>query len=318
MTQAAETVDRPPPQPPRLLRRKARTRWDDALMPKLLFLCGLVSILTTIGIVVTLLTEAVSFFGEVSLKQFFFDTRWAPLFDPQHFGIWPLITGTLMVAAIAAVVAIPVGLATAIFLSEYAPNGLRRALKPTLEVLAGIPTVVYGYFALTFVTPHIIRNLPGPFADANIFNALSAGLVVGVMIIPMVASLSEDAMLAVPKSLRDGARALGATRFEVATRVVVPAALSGIVASFILALARAAGETMIVAIAAGATPNIEATPLESIQTMTGYIVQVSLGDTPHGTIEYKTIFVVGLMLFLMTLGMNLVGHWIVKRFREKY
>ncbi len=318
MAQASNTMNGTPPPARSLLRRKTGRRWDDIIIPKILFLCGLVSVLTTVGIVVTLVTEAVGFFTEVSLKQFFFDTNWAPLFDPQHFGIWPLITGTVMVAAIAAVVALPVGLATAIFLSEYAPNGVRRALKPALEVLAGIPTVVYGYFALTFVTPYIIRKLPGPFADANIFNALSAGLVVGVMIIPMVASLSEDAMLAVPKSLRDGARALGATRFEVATRVVVPAALSGIVASFILAMARAAGETMIVAIAAGATPSIGASPLDSIQTMTGYIVQVSLGDTPHGTIEYKTIFVVGLMLFLMTLVMNLFGHWVVKRFREKY
>ena len=318
MAQASDIANGSSPATRTLLRRRTGRRWDDVLIPKLLLLCGLVSVLTTIGIVVTLMTEAVSFFGEVSFKEFFGDTRWAPLFDPQHFGIWPLITGTLMVAAIAAAIALPLGLATAIFLSEYSPNGLRRVLKPTLEVLAGIPTVVYGYFALTFVTPYIIRKLPGPFADANIFNALSAGLVVGVMIIPMVASLSEDAMLAVPKSLRDGARALGATRFEVAMRVVVPAALSGIVASFILALARAAGETMIVAIAAGATPNIEASPLDSIQTMTGYIVQVSLGDTPHGTIEYKTIFVVGLMLFLMTLLMNLAGHWVVKRFRERY
>ncbi len=299
--------------------RRGRRRWEETVIPWTLRIMALVSILTTIGIVVSLLTEAVGFFREVSLADFFGDSRWAPTFtlDP-HFGIWPLINGTLLIAGIAAVVALPIGLFTAIFLSEYAPDKLRRVIKPILEVLAGIPTVVYGFFALTFVTPTIIRNLPGPFADANIFNALSAGAVVGIMIIPMVASLSEDAMVSVPRSLREGAYAVGATRFEVATRVVVPAALSGVIASFILAISRAIGETMIVTLAAGATPKLTGNPLESVQTMTAYIVNVSLGETPFGTIEYKTIFAVGLMLFIMTLLMNIVGQWIVRRFRESY
>lgn len=301
-----------------LARRRGRGSLGDRVMPKLLLLCALVSVFTTVGIVVSLSTEAFGFFREVSLAEFFGSGRWAPLIKPQAFGIWPLLVGTMLITSIAAAVALPFGLATAIFLSEYAPSPLRRVLKPILEVLAGIPTVVYGFFALTFVTPHIIRNLPGPFQDANVFNALSAGLVVGIMIIPMVASLSEDAMLAVPRSLRDGAYALGATRLEVATRVVVPAALSGIVASFVLAIARAIGETMIVTLAAGATPSLTANPLESIQTMTAYIVQVSQGETPFGTIEYKTIFAVGMMLFIITLAMNVVGQWIVRRFRETY
>ena len=301
-----------------LARRRGRGPLGDRVMPKLLLLCALVSVFTTVGIVVSLSTEAFGFFREVSLDEFFGSGRWAPLIKPQSFGIWPLLAGTMLITAIAAAVALPFGLATAIFLSEYAPSPLRRVLKPILEVLAGIPTVVYGFFALTFVTPHIIRNLPGPFQDAIVFNALSAGLVVGIMIIPMVASLSEDAMLAVPRSLRDAAYALGATRLEVATRVVVPAALSGIVASFVLAIGRAIGETMIVTLAAGATPNLTANPLESIQTMTAYIVQVSQGETPFGTIEYKTIFAVGMMLFIITLAMNVVGQWIVRRFRETY
>ena len=226
----------------------------------------------------------------------------------------PLVGGTLLIAAIAAAVALPVGLATAIFLSEYAPNKMRRAVKPLLEILAGIPTVVYGYFALTFVTP-LLQNI---FPEMLVFNALSAGVVMGVMIIPMVSSLSEDAMASVPNSLRNGAYALGATRLEVSLRVVAPAALSGIVASFIIAISRAIGETMLVTIAAGATPNLTLNPLESIQTMTAFIVQLSLGETPHGSLEYNTIFAVGLLLFLMTLAMNLLGYFIVRRWREKY
>ena len=308
----------PPFSPRPLERRRAGRRFEERAIPAVLLLVTLISVLTTIGIVVALLTEAIGFFREVSFGEFFGSTRWAPTFVPQSFGIWPLITGTLLITAIAAAVALPLGLGAAIFLSEYAPDRLRRALKPALEVLAGVPTVVYGFFALTFVTPTIIRNLPGPFADANIFNALSAGLVVGIMIIPMVASLSEDAMVAVPQSLRQGAYALGATRFEVARRVVVPAAFSGIVASFILAISRAIGETMIVTLAAGATPNLTANPLEGIQTMTAYIVQMGLGETPFGTIEYKTIFAVGLVLFLITLAMNVCGHWLVRRIREAY
>ncbi len=287
-------------------------------MPKALLLAGLVSVLATVGIIVSLLKEAIGFFREVSLADFLLDTTWTPFFSPQHFGIWPLVSGTLLITAIAAAFALPVGLLTAIFLSEYAPDRLRRVLKPMLEVLAGIPTVVYGFFALTFVTPELIRAIPGPFADANIFNALAAGLVVGVMIIPMVASLSEDAMISVPRSMRDGAYALGANKFETATRVVVPAALSGIIASFILAISRAIGETMIVTLAAGATPLLTANPLESIQTMTAYIVQTSMGETPRGTLEFKTLFAVALVLFIMTLGMNIFGHWVVRRFGERY
>ena len=225
-----------------------------------------------------------------------------------------MVCGTLLVAVLAAVVAVPVGLATAIFLSEYAPDRVRRVIKPALEILAGIPTIVYGYFALSFVTPLLQKIMP----DLLIFNALSAGIVMGLMIIPMVSSLSEDAMLAVPSSLRHAAYALGATRLEVAVRVVVPAALSGIVAAFILGLSRAIGETMLVTLAAGATPKMTFNPLESIQTMTAYIVQLSQGETPHGSLEYNTIFAVGLVLFVMTLAMNMLGQWVVQRYRETY
>jgi len=224
------------------------------------------------------------------------------------------VGGTFLTAGIAILVALPIGLASAIYLSEYAKDRVRRVLKPLLEILAGVPTVVYGYFALTFITP-LLQNI---FPNMIVFNALSAGLVMGIMIIPMVSSLSEDAMVAVPGSLRNAAYGLGATRFEVATRVVMPAAVSGIVAACILALSRAVGETMIVAIAAGSTPKLTLNPLESIQTMTAYIVQISLGETPHGTVEYYTIFAVGLLLFIMTLLMNLFGQWFVRRYREKY
>ncbi|MDX1623459.1 MAG: phosphate ABC transporter permease subunit PstC [Gemmatimonadota bacterium] len=279
-----------------------------------LFLAGGISILTTVGIVVVLVWESVGFFREVSPTEFLTGTEWTPLFEPQHFGVLPLLSGSVLVAAIAAAIAIPLGLGSAIYLSEYAPGRARRTIKPVLEVLAGIPTVVYGYFALTFVTPLLRTFLPG----VNIFNALSAGIVVGVMILPLIASLSEDAMSAVPRSLRQGGYALGATKFEVATRVVTPSALSGIVASFILAISRAIGETMAVVLAAGMTPNLTIDPRESIQTMTSYIVQVSLGDTPFGSIEYRSIFAVGLALFVVTLGMNVFGRWFLKRYREVY
>ena len=220
----------------------------------------------------------------------------------------------MLVSAIAAAVAIPIGLATAIFLAEYAPTRVRSVIKPILEVLAGIPTVVYGFFALTFLTP----LLQLVFLDMLVFNALSAGLVMGIMIIPMVSSLSEDAMIAVPRSLREGAYALGATRLEVSIKIVVPAALSGIMAAFILAISRAIGETMLVTIAAGATPRLTLNPLESIQTMTAYIVQLSLGEVPQGSLEFNTIFAVGILLFVMTLVINTLGHWVVRRWREKY
>jgi len=279
-----------------------------------LFAAGAVSILTTLGIVAVLVWESLGFFRRVPIGEFLTDTRWTPLFEPQHFGILPLVAGSVLVALLASVIAIPLGLGSAIYLSEYASVPLRGTLKPVLEILAGIPTVVYGYFALTFVTPILQPLVPG----LGVFNALSAGIVVGIMILPLIASLSEDAMAAVPRSLRQGAYALGATKFEVATRVVTPAALSGIVASFILAVSRAIGETMAVVLAAGMTPNLTFDPRESVQTLTAYIVQVSLGDTPFGSIEYQSIFAVGLILFTVTLAMNVFGLWFLKRYREVY
>ncbi len=297
-----------------LSRVRQRNRLKERAIQQLLFACALISVLTTVGIVAMLVVQAAGFFSEVSVVEFLTGTQWTPLFQPQHFGVMPLVVGTSLTAGIAILVALPIGLASAIYLSEYAQDRVRRVVKPLLEILAGIPTVVYGYFALTFVTP-LLRNV---FPDMIVFNALSAGLVMGIMIIPMVSSLSEDAMVAVPRSLRNAAYGLGATRFEVATRVVMPAAVSGIVAACILALSRAVGETMIVAIAAGSTPKLTLNPLESIQTMTAYIVQISLGETPQGTIEYYTIFAVGLLLFMMTLLMNLFSQWFVRRYREKY
>lgn len=296
-----------------LIKRK-RYFSAENIIHTVLFLAASISVLTTIAIVTTLVVETGSFFKDVSIKEFLTGRQWAPLLHPQHFGVLPLIFGTLMVTVIAGLVAIPLGLASAIYLSEYAPSKVRKVIKPMLEVLAGIPTVVYGFFAVTFVTP-IIRTL---IPQTEFFNALSASIVLGIMLIPMVSSLSEDAMMAVPGSLRDAGYALGSTRYEVATKIVVPAAMSGIIASFILALSRAVGETMIVAMAAGASPKITLNPLESIQTMTGYIVQVSMGDTPQGTIEYKTIFAVGMSLFVITLIMNIISQFIVKRFRAVY
>ena len=295
-------------------KKKPMVRLEGTIVKWLFFSCAIVSILTTAGILITLIYQAMSFFSEISVWDFLTGTRWTPILKPRAYGVLPLLSGTLLVTVIAAVVALPIGLMTAIFLSEYAPDKVRRVIKPILEVLAGIPTVVYGYFALTFLTP----QLQHIFDDLLIFNALSAGIVMGVMIIPMVSSLSEDAMIAVPKNLKEGAYALRATRYEVSTRIVVPAALSGIIAAFILALSRAIGETMLVTIAAGATPRMGFNPMESIQTMTAYIVQLSLGEAPVGSLEYNTIFAVGLLLFCMTLVMNLLGFWVVSRFREKY
>lgn len=279
-----------------------------------LFVAGAFSILTTVGIVVVLVWESIGFFRRVPALEFLTGTTWTPLFQPQRFGVLPLVTGSLLVALIASLIAGPLGLGAAIYLSEYAPRRLRNVLKPVLEILAGVPTVVYGYFALTFVTPFLRYLVPG----LGIFNGLSAGIVVGIMILPLIASLSEDAMAAVPRGLRQAAYALGATKLEVATRVVTPAALSGIVASFILAVSRAIGETMAVVLAAGMTPRLTFDPRESIQTMTAYIVQVSLGDTPFGSIEYQSIFAVGLLLFVVTLVMNIFGRWFLKRYREVY
>jgi phosphate transport system permease protein len=296
------------------LRRDPRRGLSERVIHGVLFLCAALSTLVTVGIVLVLLGETVGFFREVSLAEFLTDTRWTPNFADQHFGIAPLLAGSLLVAGGAALVALPTGLLTALFLSEYAPDRLRRTLKPLLEILAGVPTVVYGYFALTFITPLIRTVFPG----TDIFNAASAALVVGIMIIPTVASLSEDALGAVPQELREGAYGLGATRFEVSTRVVVPAALSGIVASFILAISRAIGETMAVTIAAGNLPNLTLNPLESIQTMTAYIVQVSMGDTPQGTLVYKSLFAVGMTLFVITLAMNVASQLVLARYRERY
>jgi phosphate transport system permease protein len=275
---------------------------------------SMISILTTLGIVIVLVTQAFSFFADVSPVAFLTGTKWTPMYEPKHFGVLPLLSGSLLIALGAAIVALPLGLLSAIYLSEYAPARARRIIKPVLEILAGIPTVVYGYFALTFVTPLLRVFWPG----TEIFNAASASIVMGIMIIPMVSSLSEDALTAVPRALREGAYALGATKFEVATRTVVPAALSGVIASFILAISRAIGETMIVTIAAGATPRLTLNPLESVQTMTAYIAQVSMGETPVGSIEYKTIFAVGLALFGVTLVMNMISAVVLRRFREVY
>lgn len=286
----------------------------ERIVQGVLGLCALVTVFTTLGIAAILVGESVGFFSSVSVTDFLADTQWTPQFAEKHYGIWPLLAGTLLVTVIAAVVALPLGLAGAIYIAEYAPGRVRRWLKPSLELLAGVPTVVFGYFALSFVTPLLQRLLP----HLQVYNALSAGIVVGIMIIPMVASLSEDAIRSVPRSLAEGGYALGATKIEVVTRILVPGALSGIVASFILALSRAIGETMIVTLAAGATPRLTGNPLESIQTMTAYIVQVSLGDTPQGTIAYQSLFAVGLVLFLITLGMNLFANAVIRRFKESY
>jgi phosphate transport system permease protein len=293
---------------------RATRKLIEAAIERLLFLCAAASVLVTAGIIAVLLVETLGFFSEVSLIDFLTDTEWTPLFSEQHFGILPLVSGTVLVSAIAMAVALPAGLLSAIYLSEYARPAIRRVVKPVLEVLAGIPTVVYGYFALLFVTPLLqnwIPNLSG-------FNALGPGIVMGIMILPLVSSLSEDALHAVPNGLREGAYALGATRMQTALRVVVPAALSGISASFILAVSRAIGETMIVAIAAGQMPILTLDPTVPIMTMTAYIVQVSLGDTPAGTLEYRTIFAVGMALFVMTFALNLASNWLRRRFREEY
>lgn len=293
---------------------RRRRRLIEGGIQLLLFLCALVSILTTAGIIWTLIAETVNFFRKVSIIDFLTDTQWTPLFAEKHFGIWPLWIATHLAATIAMLVCVPLGLLAAVWLAEYAPERLSQLIKPILEVLAGIPTVVYGYFALLFVTPLLRHILP----NISVFNALSAGLVMGIMILPMMASLSEDAILAVPRSLREGAYALGATRPEVVLRVVLPAALSGIVAAFILAVSRAIGETMIVTIAMGQQPTLTLNPLVPMEAMTAYIVQVSLGDTPHGTLEYQTIFAVGMTLFLMTMALNLISQRFLRRFREVY
>lgn len=289
-------------------------RWVEAGIERLLWACAAGSVLITAGIIGVLLFETVAFLREVPITDFLFGSVWSPLFYDAQFGVLPLVSGTLLVSAIAMAVALPAGLLSAIYLSEYAPSGVRRVVKPVLEILAGVPTVVYGYFALLFVTPVLQRILP----DLPLFNALSPGLVMGIMILPLVSSLSEDALHAVPNGLREGAYALGATRMQSALRVVVPAAFSGISASFILAMSRAIGETMIVAIAAGQQPRLTGDPTNPVQTMTAFIVQVSQGDTPAGSLGFKTIFAVGMLLFLLTFALNMVSDWLRRRFREEY
>ncbi|MBI4443965.1 MAG: phosphate ABC transporter permease subunit PstC [Acidobacteria bacterium] len=284
------------------------------MIQALLFLCALLSVGTTLSIIWILIREVWGFFAEISPLAFLLGTRWTPLVEPRSFGVLPLVCGTMLVVVGAALVSIPLGLASGIYLSEYATDRVRGLLKPILEILAGVPTVVYGYFALTFVTPLLVRIVP----STQVFNAASASIVVGIMVLPMIASLCDDALRAVPRSLRDAGYALGATDLEVSTEIVLPGALSGVLASFVLAISRAIGETMAVALAAGATPKLTLNPLESIQTMTAYIVQVSLGDTPAGSLEYRTIFAVGLLLFVITLSMNLLANRILRRFREVY
>jgi len=295
--------------------RRARSRAIfEFVVERSLFLCAAASIFITLGIVLVLLFETAAFLAEVPILEFLFGTEWTPLFFEKHFGVLPLVSGTLLASAIAMVVALPAGLLTAVYLSEYATTGVRRIVRPILEVLAGVPTVVYGYFALQFVTPLLQTFVPGLAG----FNALGPGIVMGIMILPMVSSLSEDALHSVPNGLREGAYALGATRMQTSLRVVVPAAFSGISAAAILAASRAIGETMIVAIAAGQQPRLTLDPRVPVETMTAYIVQVSLGDTPAGTLEYRTIFAVGMLLFLMTFALNIVSNWLRDRFREEY
>lgn len=293
---------------------KAKTQQREKIIRIVLISLGVISILTTIGIVLSLFEETIAFFKEVSISEFLLGTKWTPLLTPRHFGVLPLVMGTLIIVIISACISIPIGLGSAIYLSEYAPKKARRIIKPLLEILSGIPSIVYGYFALNTITP-MIRSI---FPNAGVFNALSAGIAVGIMTIPMVSSLSEDAMMAVPDSLRQGAYGLGATKLEVATQIVVPAAFSSIIASFILAISRAIGETMIVAMAAGSTPKMTLNPLESIQTMTGYIAQISMGDVPYGSLEHKTLYAVGTLLFAITFSLNVLSRRIVKKFGRSY
>lgn len=290
--------------------RKIRERSIEAL----LFLCALCSVLATFGIVWILVSESLPFFREIPLSRVLTDTQWTPLFADAHYGILPLLSGTLVTTTVALIVAVPVGTITAIYLSEYASSRVREYLKPIIELLSAVPTVVYGYFALLFVTPMLQKLLP----DLPAFNMLGAGVVMGIMIVPYVCSLSEDAMRSVPMYMREGSYAMGATKLHTAIHVVIPAALSGLTAAYILAISRAVGETMVVAIAAGMQPNFTIDPREPAQTITAYIVQVSLGDLPHGSIGYQTIFVAGLALMILTLTFNIAGHVIRKKYREAY
>lgn len=296
---------------------RGKPRFGENVIEIIVFVCGAISIFTTTAIVIVLFQEAWLFFGspEVDLAEFFGTTTWQP--ETGRFGIWPLMTSTLITSIIALMVAVPLGLGAAIYLSEYASPRARGYLKPILEVLAGVPTVVYGYFALTFVTPVILQGLLGK-GNVEIYNMLSAGLTMGIMILPLVASMSEDALSAVPRALREGAYGLGATRLETSLRIVVPAALSGILAAVIVAMSRAVGETMIVALAAGAGPRFTFNPLQAAETMTGHIARISGGDISYASIQYTSIFAIALVLFFMTLLLNLLSGWVVRRFREVY
>jgi phosphate transport system permease protein len=285
----------------------------EKIITVILFSCAFVSVATTFGIVGIIFTETWGFFQEVSLAQFFLDTRWTPLFAEARFGIWPLLNGTFLTTAIAMAVAVPLGLSSAIYLAEYAKPNIAAILRPAVELLAGIPTVVYGYFALLFITP-LLRN----FLPLEIFNALSAGLMMGIMITPTVGSISLDAIQSVPRSLREGSFALGITKLETIFTVVLPAALSGIMASIILGVSRAVGETMTVLIAAGSQPRITANPLESVATLTAFMAEISGGDSPRGSLSFKTLYTVGAVLFIITLTLNIASYWISHRFKEKY
>lgn len=289
-------------------------RFKEKIIEAILLLCAAISILTTAGILWVLISESSVFFSEVPITDFLFDTEWTPLFADKHFGIMPLVAGTMLTSLIAIVVALPIGLSISIYLNEYAPKGFRKVIKPILEVLAAIPTVVYGFFALMVVTPFLQQIFPQMAG----FNALSPGIVMGIMIIPMISSLSEDALYAVPVSLREASYGIGATRFQTSFRVLVPAASSGIIVSVILAISRAVGETMIVAIAAGQQPRLTFNPFVPIETITTYIVQVSLGDVVQGSLEYQTIFAAGMALFVLTFLLNNISFYIKKKFQEKY
>ena len=289
-------------------------RSGEKIIENALAFSGLITILTTLGIIWVLVSESWGFFSEIPLSSFLFDTEWTPLFTQKRYGILPLLAGTFLTTMIAILTALPIGIVIAVYLSEYAHRNFRKSIKPLLEILAAVPTVVYGFFALTVVTPFLQMFIPG----LSSFNSLSAGLVMGIMIIPFISSLSEDALYAVPKSLREASYGMGATKFQTSFNVVVPAASSGILVSVILGIARAIGETMIVAIAAGQQPNLTLDPRESVETITAYIVQVSLGDVQHGSMEYKTIFAAGITLFVFTFLLNNVSFWIKKKYQEKY
>lgn len=298
---------------PRLAKNVSRNV-KERVIEFILMLAALSATFTTFAIVAILLYESFGFFKTVSLVEFLTGTEWTPLFEDAHYGILPLVSGTLTTSAVALLVAVPIGTIAAIYLSEFASHRVRETVKPILELLVGVPTVVFGYFALLFLTPLLQKIYP----DLSGFNMLSAGIVMGVMIVPYIASVAEDAMRAVPMSMREGSYAMGATRFQTALRVVTPAAVSGIVAAYILAVSRAVGETMVVAVAAGQQPNLTFNPIDSAATITAYIVQVAMGDLPHGSVGYQSIFAAGLVLFVMTLTFNIIGHIVRKKYREQY